>query len=502
MGKIGRRFSYLAVSQVLSLLCIPALIFVLVTVYWHQTDNVFAPYGDYVSSFEIAFPPAILFAASYIVVFLTGVPLSEAPRFVIAFFRNRFLQSPRMMAMGIAITITLFGWTLWFVQEIPPPSYVRLVAAIMRGEADNFAEARATTNEVVKVNPELGTQLSLAIEVFAERAGVNLKAAQNQAARARLLVASLSSDAPTPWLARSLRQHALAEAYSLLASAFRQIESNASIVIEFGSWSSEKLFDEGLKRYQVVAASTDPLATPLMRASALNNIGNLYYYRGQFPQALEAYRAANSADFGFTNTGTWGNIVAILTVTGQYDQAVVEGEAGRSWAEATGNALKEASQYAGILVNTALARVARGDYAGAQNDLLLADGLQSDQNTTLNLALAHVLAGNLTAAKAALRTVVPPTDRNAIGDPAVLGTIPRCAQLMWFLAEPEAQPPDQAAKLHVFRGELFLASELANVTHDDVAKLRHEVAVWLPNFPGNCNSLSLIKPVVRAIAGD
>jgi hypothetical protein len=100
MGKIGRRFSYLAVSQVLSLLCIPALIFVLVTVYWHQTDNVFAPYGDYVSSFEIAFPPAILFAASYIVVFLTGVPLSEAPRFVIAFFRNRFLQSPRMMAMG------------------------------------------------------------------------------------------------------------------------------------------------------------------------------------------------------------------------------------------------------------------------------------------------------------------------------------------------------------------------------------------------------------------
>lgn len=498
---VGRVLTPLTFFQIVSLACLPAIVVALALLYRHQTDNFFLPLWDYVFSIRVAFPPVVLFVAGYVLAFLTGVHLSDVPRVTVGYFRNRYLQSPMAMIAGSAFTTILCLSSVWYVSATPAPKYKELVHTILRGEADDFADAKRTIDAINDLNPDLANRYRLVLETFMERARVNLAAGQPNTTRARLLVRSLSADAGPGWADHPLRRHALAEAYSLLAGAIRQNEPTEGAITVFGDLSSNSLSARSIALYEAVSSSDDSRAVSLMRASALNNLGNAYFYRNEIKDALAAWRAANSEKLGFRNTGTWGNIVAGLVVLGQYDNAIREGEEARNWAEISGKALQETSQFVSIVVNTAFARLARGDLEKAVADFQFANALQEDANTRLNLALSFVLLGSHERAQQVLRSVEAPVTIRTQAAAATSSEHVRCAQLIWFLAEPDAAPSVKAARLNAFRGQVFSAAELSQVTDEQLTLLRGEITDWLPKFPGSCATFSYVELVMQAIRG-
>ncbi len=496
-----RTFTPLSLLQLGSLACLPAIVAALAVLHRHLTANVFLPAWDYVFSLQIAFPPVVLFVAGYILAFLTGTHLSDVPREVIRYLRNRYLQSMRAMLAGIVATVLLLAGTLWYVSAVPAPKYEDLVHAILRGEADDFADAERATEAVKAVNPELASRYQLVLETFVERARVNLSAGQVNTARARLLVRSLSVEGDSGWADHPLRWHALAEAYSLLAGAIRNSERAGGASAAFGDLSSDNLSARGAELYQAVARSRDVRALPLMRASALNNVGNAYLYQDRVEEALVAWREANSEMLGFRNTSSWGNIIAGLVILGRYSEAISEGEQAREWAESTGKALQEASQYVSIVVNTAFARMADGDFDGAIAGFQLADALQNDNNTRLNLALSYALQGSYGRAQEVLRTVGAPVTVSTQAVTAISTEEVRCAQLIWFLAEPDADLATKVARLTAFRGQAFSTAELSQSTEEQLIALRTQTADWLSEFPGSCATFAHIEAIVEAIRG-
>jgi len=500
--RLRRYFSTLAVLQVLSLACLPLLVGAIAILLRHQTDDVFLPVWDYIFSFRIAFPPAIIFVLGYLLAFVTGVHLSETPKVVIRFFRNQYLQSSRFMLIGIGATSTFSAYILWFTSSYPPPQYERLVTTILRGESDDFLDARKAIAEAKGKNPALGEKFSLAMDAFVERARVNLQGGQVNTTRARLLVRALSDESDVDWTRHSFRKHALAESYSLLATAVKNSEAETSRPEVFGNLSSDALFKQSIELYSEVARTSSALTIPLMRVSALNNLGNVYYYLGDTTAALSAWQEANSDRLGYRNTSTWGNIIAALVILRRFDDAISEGEKAREWAERNGKALKETSQFVGIVTNTAFARLAKGHTEEALSDFQFANALQADADTLLNLALGYVLLNDPGKAQAVLRRVAPPVDRIGQAKAATSSTEIRCAQLLWFLADPQAPPPDKAARLYTFLGETWSPTELAKQSDADVLALRRKVAESLASFPGNCSSLAHFDIVRNAIGGN
>ena len=406
------------------------------------------------------------------------------------------------MIAGVFATAILCIGIYGFVSSTPAPRYEMLVKTILSGEADDFADATRAVASVEKRNPELANRYSFVLKTFSERARVNLKAGQRNTTSARLLVRVLSTEDHGSWADHPLRLHALAEAYSLLANALKQREPKSGKASVFGDLSSDTLFDNSIELYRKVADSNDPRAVPQLRASALKNLGNTLLYRNEYANALTAWRRANSESLGLRSTSTWGNIVAGLVILGRYDEAVAEGEAARDWAESNGKALQETSQFVSIIVNMAFARLATRDLPGAVSDFRFADALQEDANTKLNLALAYILSGQTSEAKQVLRAVAPPVDQHGQALVATSSKEKRCAQLMWFLAEPNVSPIVKAARLYVFRGQAFSASEFSSITPDDVSVLRGKVADWLPQFPGACATLAHFDIVNAEIRGD
>ena len=140
------------------------------------------------------------------------------------------------------------------------------------------------------------------------------------------------------------------------------------------------------------------------------------------------------------------------------------------------------------------------DFKGALRDFTVANSLQQDINTRLNVALGHILIKDFERAQLALRAFSVPVDySNQIETIETDGDI-RCAQLLWFLAEPTAHWRVKFARLRAFRGEKFSESELLQISEIELLDLIEKTKSELPKFEGSCSSFYYFKPIMEVIA--
>jgi len=108
----------------------------LVLLFHHQSSEAFTPFFQYLASVRIAVPPIILLFSSYILIFIGGVSLGDAPKVVIKFLKNRFFQSIKMMAITCLLFLLCGIGILIFTEKTPSPMYSGFVTTLLGGEAD------------------------------------------------------------------------------------------------------------------------------------------------------------------------------------------------------------------------------------------------------------------------------------------------------------------------------------------------------------------------------
>lgn len=495
-----RLFTVISGLQVLSLAGFAALVVVLARIIHHQTDKTFMPFWDYVGSFQIAFPPIAIVAATYAVAFLAGKKMSDVPALTVSFLRNRFFQSRRMMSGFLLAVTASSAIVLWHTEITPPPAYERLVSAILASEIDRSEEAGRLMRSVAASNPAHADQLALVQRVFELRRQRNLEATNLNLVEARLLLRALNRTTDDRWLAHPLRKHALAEAHSLLAEA---MSDSGDAAQGFGELDPVTLFDQSVKLYlDVRDSSSMRLGTPELLASAQNNIGNVHFYKGDYRRALGEWGQVLTRYPEYKNIGTLGNMVAANIVLGEYDAAIRLGQDAKNWAEENGKAITDTAHYVSVLVNTGFAYVANEDLEAALPLFEFAALIENDDNTKLNVAMILAMAGRSEKAERVLRTVSAPVTHRDVADEKRLSDDKRCSYLWWALHSPETDPRDVAARLLVFLGERHSVSELQKLADkDEIARLRSRVADGLGRFPGSCRTYALLTPVVAFVRG-
>ena len=497
---IGRIYSITSALQLLSLVGFLSLLFVLARIVHHQTDNAFVPFWDYVSSFQIAFPPMFLLVVTYGLAFLMGKRLSDVPSDIMSFLRNKFFQSNKMMLTFLFATLLLTYFALERTESTPPPAYERLVSAILAGEIDRSEEAKRLMGLVSEKNPEFADQLLLVQQVFELRRQRNLEAKTVDLVSSRLLLRALENSSDQRWLEHPLRKHALAEAHSLLAEA---IGNSDSLWKGFGELNPDKLFSEAIDLYTDVRdESSRRLGTTQLIASAQNNIGNAHFYQGNLKAALDAWNTTFKDYPEHKNAGTFGNMVAAHIVLGNHEEAIRLGEEARRWAEDNGKAINDTAHYVSILVNTGFAYVSEGLIEASRQLFEFAALIENDDNTKLNVALTLAMAGESQEAEKVLRRVSVPVTHQDIADDRFLTAEKRCSYLWWALYSDGIDSRDVAARLFVFLGEKHSELELQKFADSrQLTKLRDRVANELGNFPGSCNTYALMKPIVDFVRG-
>jgi tetratricopeptide (TPR) repeat protein len=488
----ARIFSRLGLIQITTLVALIGLVLSLAIYLHHETDDYFIPIETYLQSLKIALPPAVIFGTTYIIAFVTGTPISDTPKAVLGFVRNRFLQSYLMMWVTIAFVIAFGAYTAWTIAWRTPPAYESFVSLLLSGSSDNLALARDRVMTIRKDNPKLATNFMKVIEVFSERAAVNAGTRTLSGDRARTFVRSLEADAAGPWGEHPLRHHALAEAYLLFGQGVDRASGAAGSALIPKAASP---YRRAIELYQTVAADRGPFASKGLRLSALNNVGNAYYYLGDSERALAAWRQTNSADAGQPNLSSWGNIVAALVILDRPKEAIDEGDRARAWAELTGKALVETYPFAGILGNTGFARMQVGDYVGALGDFATAHAFREDDLTRQNLALALIVVDRPADAQRVLRQIIPPLGPGE-GTLAIKeGKVAACVYLIWALAMPDSPIATRAANFSAFLGEKNSSQQLSSMTRPVFSDLLRRVESGLDESDFPCRSLSKIQAI-------
>ncbi|WP_340160072.1 tetratricopeptide repeat protein [uncultured Hoeflea sp.] len=488
--------------QVLSFLSLLFLVMSLARFFHHQTDSIFVDYWDYLSSFRIAFPPLLILSFSYFVAFIGGKRVADIPSSVISFFRNRYLQSDSTMIAGIIVTFLACGAILSRTEFTAPPEYEKLVNAILAGEIDRSAEAKDLLQKVEERNPAFADHLNLVVQTFELRRQINLEAHVSDIVQSRLLIRALSNPSNVSWGNHPMRIHALAEAHSLMAQGVLQ-KGSSNLVAGLGKLSPNELFDDAISLYEQVRTSNNHrLATPQLRASAANNIGNVHLYKGDHQEALDAYLEVVRSYPDYKSPGTLGNVIAALILLRRYDDAAVFGEEAKVWAEENGKAFQDTAHYVSILTNTGFAHLAAGNYSDATPLFEVSALIENDAVTKLNVALNYAMGGFKDQAESALRKISAPIGyKRPEFEKSMVPDI-RCSYLVWALYDPFADSRDIAARLFVFLGERRAPDELeVYADHLRLAALRQRAALWLPHFPGSCAYFSAIPAVLRFVQG-
>lgn len=321
--------------------------------------------------------------------------------------------------------------------------------------------------------------------------------------RPRLLVRALSSPSDENWESHPLRKHALAEAHSLLSEGiYRRLA--AGLKLGLGALDPISLHKTSIGLYREVADSTDfRRTTTELRASALNNIGNSYWYKGAYSEALDAWKAVAKAYPDHRNSGTLANMIAALVVLGDYGEATKLGAEAQEWAEENGKALQDTAHFVSILVNTGFAYIGDSKLYDASKYFELASMIEDDTNTKLNLALVYAMSNQTDQSSAILRSVSAPVSYKDGPKAAETSPDQRCSHLIWAIYSPEIDPRDAATRLFIFLGEKHSSNELeAFADKSQLKALRKRVGKWLVNFPGSCSSFGLIPPIVEFVSGN
>ncbi len=405
------------------------------------------------------------------------------------------------MATGFSLIAGICGAILWFTETTPPPKYEKLVAAILSGEVDESAQARKLLETVQNLNPTSADQYELVIEAFELRRQINLEARVSDIVHSRLLIRALSNPIDTAWKEHPLRNHALAEAYSLLAQGVAQ-NRNRTLTSGLGVLEPNELFSRAYDLYATVRNGTDlRRITPQLRYSASNNIANIALYQGDYEKALSSY-LSTIRDFPESKSpGILGNTIVAYIFLGDYEKAIQFGEDARIWAEENGKALQDTTHYVSILTNTGFGYLANGQFDQSAELFEFSALVVDDNDTRLNIALSYSMGGNAKDAEASLRKVSEPISYNFTKKSTSMSAEKRCSYLIWALHDADADPRNIAASFYIFLGEHRAVSELEKYSNPEkLAALRERVAGYLPKFPGSCANLSAIPSITLFVA--
>ncbi|HEX5357397.1 MAG TPA: hypothetical protein VFW93_14380 [Aquabacterium sp.] len=357
----------------------------MLTLYHHQSDQFYIPIADFLGSFNLAAPPLLALVFSYVLTFLLGEKVSDAPKLVIKYLRNVFLQHRLGMVAYIVLAVMICLASSQYIRTTAPRHYVELVSILLGGEQDRQQLIAKEIKAIAERSPDYAEKIQLVVDVFALRRKWNFHGATPNTTEPRILVRALDANVTDEaWKEHPLRKHALAEAYSMWAQA--ETASRFSI----GSTDSAIHLKNAVALYDEVSRSPSPLATPLLKISAVNNTGNAYLYTGRFADASKYYMTAQAQN---KNLSSAGNLIAALILQGKYPEAEKTGEALREWGISSGKAQTEGSAYSGVVGNMAFAYLIEGKFERAAKLMLEAYDLESDELNALNLASALFLLG-------------------------------------------------------------------------------------------------------------
>ena len=455
------------------------------SIYHHLSRDYFVPWQEFFLSLKLAWPPIIIAALSYVILMVTGKHFSEAGKAFIHYLRNSFFQSRRQMLLACVVGFVLCGAAVVVIRHVTPPSYDKVVRGLLGGESDDYQLVTQSSEKIRALNPGYGDMLRVVTDVFRARAKTNFA---GMPAKARMFIRSLS--AMDEWQGHPLHMHALAEAYSIAAqtaaapSAFGAVESG--VVSNF--------FAQSVELYTQVAESRSPLTTELLRFSAILNIGNQYYYQGQYERAVTQWRKANQSP----NTSAWGNIVAGLVKTKDFQSAIDEAEGAKEWAEDSGKALLEPSSYSSIPANATMACWHVGRTMLALDFARDALAVMDDELNQVNFAYALLLAQGENDAIRYLRTVSTPISMANQSSWVREGARGYGHQLIWAIADTNAPSGLKVARLSAFLREAYTDEELALSTPEDV-RAAVERVLSKKDDAGLCADLLAIPETVERI---
>jgi tetratricopeptide (TPR) repeat protein len=496
---MARLFSILSLAQIASLLALLGIVVESALCVWHETDDYFSPWSEYLLSFKVALPPLALFAGTYVIAFVTGIPVGDVPKSILSFLRNRFFQTYRWMG---SLTLVFAIFTLYTASLLfrTAPSYETFIEELMGGEQDDLAAAHKTLKVILDRNPRFAAELQLATDVFGERSDVNTGRKSLSVERARIFIRALETSADESWRDNPLRWHALAEANLLYAQS---VERSLPLATSGDSLELAKLVKQhgeaAINLYTRVSLATGPLAPLLLRRSAKNNIGNAYYYLQNYPLAVREWAEANSSKYEGPNTSSWANLIAGYVLIGRPLDAIREGTAAKNWAEENGKAVTEAPNYAGIVGNMGYAKIQLGKIDEGLADLVTANAAVEDNLSLQDLAMGYALAERSSEAQSILRKIRPPATSEDEAALVAAGHGGECLYLLWILANPKAPPQETAANGYAFLGEAHSISDLNRATDNSNATLIKRVAEFLPVSPEPCAGISKLPPVMAQL---
>ncbi len=488
--KIGEFEYKLACLQIISITLMVVPVLVSILLFHHQTDDYFIDIWKYLSSIKLAFPPLLLLLSGYILAFLFGASISETPKLVLKYLRNKFFQNPVTMIIFI-LTSTIYNYlVIHHIKTTPPPKYNLFVSQILGGESDDFEVAKKYLKKIKTLNEVRAENFQLVLDVFHYRNKINTKNLHETLTKARIFVRALDANLDDEiWQHHPLRLHTLAEAYSMWAQAIfsdKKQQSNTKKVD--AEW--KEISNKSLELYERVYSSESNLSTKLLKASALHNKGNVLLYTQQFKKSLEAMERALVFN---PNTSTYSNLVAIYVLLGNIPKAIEKGLEGKEWALNNGKALRDISNYAGILGNMGFAQMIKGDFQNATENLNSQFNLLNDELSQLNLVVALAFQGNKTQAKILMAKLkVPPLELNNQADRVRHPTVSRCAYLIWEIISDDLPPSQSAAYLHTYLEQARTETQLNRETLTGVLDLRKKAWNNLLKSQEPCSYFSLV----------
>jgi tetratricopeptide (TPR) repeat protein len=479
----------------IALFCCITILLSVALLYRHLTFTIFQPAWKFLLSENLAIPPILVTAAGYLILFLSGREIGKSTETMIRTIRTTLLQSLGWLCILIAILGLCLALTSLVLIRSTPPEYDRLVSQLLEGESDDFKVVTSTIDRIRSINANFADQLSLVVQVFATRAKLNFTGVlPDSTAPARILVRALETHSSDSWKNHPLRWHALGEAYSLYA----QVSEHA--LTGMGSNSGprpEELRSKSISLYMQVASTNSPLATLQLKRSALHNIGNQFLYGKDYEKAYEAWANANQQH---RSLSTYGNLLAVLVLKGEYDRAIFISKEAKEWAQGTGRAVLQPSQYAGIPVSTGFAFWLKEDFKAALNEFAEAVSLIDDALNRLNYSYALILSNDAVRAVDYMRRFVQPINESNQSELVLKATAEqRCAYLLWALAEPLAPTSLNSARLNAFLGRSMTRDELAHTKLAELTNLRQEVYQQLKTGSRFCGDFSIIPATAKLL---
>lgn len=237
--------------------------------------------------------------------------------------------------------------------------------------------------------------------------------------------------------------------------------------------------------------------TSLMRVSAEQNIGNTYYYAGNFQRALDTYAGLSEKA---KSLGIDANRVAALVQLGRFDDAVKFGNQAMQESKGGTELLTEIREYVSLATNTGFTKLILNRNAEARDDLQEAYDILPDAMARQNLALAIDAAGD---PDAALALLAEDTDAPIVTGDSEFDVVSKrgggnCTYLIRAaaLSRTNGDPAEVAANLAAYARQAQPKDRLAS----DIAAWRAVASHALSRDVRPCGNLKFLPNVKSALS--